>query len=58
MKKGADVTYAANLALYEALVAANPNVDRKGATMPYTQFKASSWKRHFLGESCEFDPFT
>src|SRR5262245_4049451 len=28
--------YAANLALYEKLVAKNPNVQRKGATMPYT----------------------
>lgn len=28
--------YAAKLALYEKLVATNPNVDRKGATMPYT----------------------
>ena len=28
--------YAANLALYEALVAKNPDVVRKGKTMPYT----------------------
>lgn len=28
--------YAVNLDLYEKLVATNPNVDRKGATMPYT----------------------
>jgi hypothetical protein len=28
--------YAVNLALYEKLVATNPNVERKGATMPYT----------------------
>ena len=28
--------YATNLALYEKLVATNPNVQRKGATMPYT----------------------
>ncbi|MFC2030648.1 hypothetical protein ACFLWA_07980 [Chloroflexota bacterium] len=28
--------YAANLALYEALVATNPDVERKGATIPYT----------------------
>jgi len=28
--------YAANLALYEKLVATNPNVERKGTTMPYT----------------------
>lgn len=33
----ADVTkYAASLALYEKLVATNPKVERKGATMPYT----------------------
>jgi len=29
-------TYATNLALYENLVATNPDVERKGATMPYT----------------------
>ena len=28
--------YAENLALYEKLVATNPKVERKGATMPYT----------------------
>ena len=28
--------YAANLELYEKLVATNPKVQRKGATMPYT----------------------
>jgi len=28
--------YAANLTLYEKLVATNPRVDRKGKTMPYT----------------------
>src|ERR1051325_7021975 len=28
--------YAENLARYEALVATNPGVERKGATMPYT----------------------
>jgi len=28
--------YAANLDLYEKLVATNPSVTRKGATMPYT----------------------
>jgi hypothetical protein len=28
--------YAANLALYEKLVATNPKLERKGATMPYT----------------------
>jgi hypothetical protein len=29
-------TYAANLKRYEKLVATNPSVQRKGATMPYT----------------------
>ena len=28
--------YAENLAHYEALVATNPRIERKGATMPYT----------------------
>ena len=36
MSKGTDELYAANLGLYEMLVATNPSVDRKGATMPYT----------------------
>ena len=36
MSKTTDESYATNLALYEKLVATNPNVDRKGATMPYT----------------------
>jgi hypothetical protein len=31
-----DQGYTATLALYEKLVAANPSVERKGATMPYT----------------------
>ena len=31
-----DEQYAANLALYEKLVATNPEVTRKGKTMPYT----------------------
>ena len=31
-----DDKYTTNLALYEQLVATNPNVDRKGKTMPYT----------------------
>jgi hypothetical protein len=34
--KAVDEAYATSLALYEKLVATNPNVDRKGATMPYT----------------------
>ena len=36
MGKVASKTYAAKLALYEKLVATNPKVQRKGATMPYT----------------------
>ena len=36
MAKADPETYAANLKLYEKLVATNQNVQRKGATMPYT----------------------
>ena len=36
MAKADTETYAANLKLYEKLVATNPSVQRKGATMPYT----------------------
>jgi hypothetical protein len=36
MVKETDDAYAANLAFYEKLVATNPHVERKGATMPYT----------------------
>jgi TfoX/Sxy family transcriptional regulator of competence genes len=36
MAKAGPKTYEQNLALYEKLVATNPNVERKGATMPYT----------------------
>ena len=36
MGKKTDDVYAANLELYEKLVATNPSVERKGATMPYT----------------------
>ncbi|NIS80229.1 MAG: hypothetical protein GTO14_08475 [Anaerolineales bacterium] len=36
MSNAADEIYATNLDLYEKLVAMNPTVDRKGATMPYT----------------------
>jgi TfoX/Sxy family transcriptional regulator of competence genes len=35
-KKPTDTNYAVNLALYEKLVATDPSVERKGATMPYT----------------------
>ena len=36
MAKANPKQYAASLALYEELVATNPKVERKGATMPYT----------------------
>lgn len=36
MPKSSEQKYAASLALYEKLVATNPKVERKGATMPYT----------------------
>src|SRR5229473_4346886 len=36
MAKANPKKYAASLALYEKLVATNPKVERKGATMPYT----------------------
>jgi TfoX/Sxy family transcriptional regulator of competence genes len=36
MAKADAETYAASLVLYEKLVATNPKVERKGATMPYT----------------------
>ena len=36
MAKEMDPAYAANLALYEKLVATNPEVKRKDATIPYT----------------------
>jgi len=35
-KKNTDPAYIENLKLYEALVFTNPEVERKGATMPYT----------------------
>ena len=36
MAKADAKTYEQSLTLYEKLVATNPNVERKGATMPYT----------------------
>ena len=36
MSKTTDKVYADNLELYEKLVATNPQVERKGKTMPYT----------------------
>ncbi len=35
-KKPTNAHYAENLALYEKLVATDPSIERKGATMPYT----------------------
>ncbi len=40
---------AEKLALYEKLVAANPNVERKGATMPYTSLNGHMFS--FLTET-------
>ncbi len=39
MSKTSDEVYTANLDLYEKLIANNPSVERKGATMPYTSLK-------------------
>lgn len=36
MANNADEAYSEKLKLYERLIATNPNVERKGATMPYT----------------------
>ncbi|MGB7873174.1 MAG: hypothetical protein WBL25_02235 [Anaerolineales bacterium] len=36
MTKSDNENYAINLEFYEKLVATNPDVERKGATMPYT----------------------
>jgi hypothetical protein len=36
MNKTTSAAYTKNLELYEKLVATNPRVERKGATMPYT----------------------
>lgn len=41
MAKPVDAAYIAKLELYEALVATNPNVERKGATMPYTSLNGN-----------------
>jgi hypothetical protein len=41
--------YAAKLALYEKLVATNPAVERKGATMPYTSLNGHMFS--VLGKS-------
>lgn len=36
MSEGSGHNYSRSLALYEKLVASNPEIERKGATMPYT----------------------
>ena len=41
MSKSAGGNYADKLALYEALVATNPSVERKGDTMPYTSLNGN-----------------
>ena len=41
MSKAADAAYADKLALYDKLVATNPSVKRKGATMPYTSLNGN-----------------
>jgi hypothetical protein len=41
MSKSTSGNYADKLALYEALVATNPTVERKGDTMPYTSLNGN-----------------
>ncbi len=41
MAKADAKTYAANLALYEKMLATDPSVQRKGATMPYTSLNGN-----------------
>jgi len=41
MAKADAKTYAESLELYERLVATNPSVQRKGATMPYTSLNGN-----------------
>jgi hypothetical protein len=43
--------YAANLALYDKLVATNPKVERKGATVPYTSLNGHMFS--YLGKTGE-----
>jgi TfoX/Sxy family transcriptional regulator of competence genes len=40
-KKDADSPYADKIALYEKLVATNPEVERKGDTIPYTSLNGN-----------------
>jgi len=41
MSKSAGAAYADKVALYDKLVATNPGVERKGATMPYTSLNGN-----------------
>ncbi len=41
MAKADAKTYAANLALYEKMLALEPSLQRKGATMPYTSLNGN-----------------
>jgi len=43
--------YAVNLALYDKLVATNPKVERKGATVPYTSVNGHMFS--YLGKTGE-----
>src|SRR5580704_14977689 len=51
MSETSDKKYAANLELYEKLVATNPAVQRKGATVPYTALNGHMFS--YLGKSGE-----
>jgi hypothetical protein len=51
MKKTMPGEYAARLELYEKLVATNPAVERKGATMPYTSMNGHMFS--YLGKTGE-----
>jgi len=43
MAKADAKTYAANLVLYEQMLAIDPTVQRKGATMPYTSLNGNMY---------------
>ncbi len=43
MAKADAKTYAANLAWYEKMLALDPSVQRKGATMPYTSMNGNMY---------------
>jgi len=51
MKKTSSAEYAAKLKLYDKLVATNPAVQRKGATVPYTSLNGHMFS--YLGKSGE-----